>query len=244
MLISQFPQVNGIGLYQTDSSSANATAVGQRFQISGGDSEVVLVKAGAVGIVPGKLYQSPAIVAAHQGLAVSSYEAPSSAPFEALATITMGATGVTANQYQGGFLVVVSGTGVGQKATILSNTAATATNNSIFTLQDVLATALDNTSVVNVFPNAYNGVIVNPTTATNSPVGISYYAIPAGEYGYLATKGEWACLNQGGTAIGLGLAPSSSVAGALATAGATLNQVAAASQAGVDGDYSVVKVNL
>lgn len=240
MIISQYPPVNGIPLYQTDSQSWDVTQVGQRFQLNGGESEVVLVKAGAVDVVPGKLYQAPAIVSAHQALAVLA-----AAVGATTISVTMGGTGVTLNQYQGGFLFVTDGPGAGQKFTIQENPVIASSTTGIITLQDnTVAVALTTSSKVSLFPNDYNGVIVNPTTATNSPVGISFYTIPAGTFGYLATRGQWACLNDGGTTVGLGLAPSGSVAGALATVAATTNQVASAAQTQVDTKYDVVYVNL
>lgn len=239
MIISQFAPVNGIGLYQTDSQSWDVTQIGQRFQIGGGESEVILVKAGAVDIAPGVLVQAPAIVAAHQNLAVPTASAVGANTI----AITLGATGLTLNQYQGGFAYVTAGAGAGQKFTIQENLVASASANTTLTLQDnTVAVALDTTSKISLFLNPYNGVVINPTTATNVPVGVSFYAIPAGTYGYVATRGSWSCLNAGGTAVGLGLAPSGSVAGALATVAATTAQVATAAQAGVDTEYRVVSL--
>ena len=241
MIISQYPPVNGIDLYKTGNSSWDITKVGQRFQIDGGAAEVVLVQAGAVDIAPGVLVQGPAIVAAHQGLAVPAAQAVGSTSI----TVTLGSTGLTLNQYQGGTAFVTAGTGAGQKYTIQENLAASATTNTALTLQSqTLAIALDTTSKISLFPNPFAGVVINPTTATDAPVGISFYTIPAGTYGYVATRGLWSCLNQGGTAVGLGLAPSTTVAGALATVAETTSQVASAAQAGFDTTYTVVSVKL
>ena len=243
MIISQYPQVNGIPLYQTSNINDNITDVGQRFQIDGGAAEVVLVQAGAVDIAPGILVQSPAVIAADQALTVTAYFQNEGNVSAATVTATAGGA-VLSNQYQNGSLFVVSGAGAGQKLTIRSNTAVTVGNPLLIEV-DVPSVALDTSSVVSLFPNPFAGVIINPASgATNSPVGISFYTIPAGTFGYVATRGEWLALNQGGTTAGAGLTASVGVDGALMTSIAGSAQVASATVAGVDATYNVVNVSL
>lgn len=229
-------------IFKTDTDSSDVTYVGQKFDTSDG-REVVLVKSGAVALDQGKLMQAPAIVADYQNLAVAANVTGGSTVFTM--TVTLGATGVTANQLQGGYVVINAGAGAGQTLKISSHPAASPSASLTLTLEDpILVTLASVSSKACLLPNPYLGVVVNPTTATNAPVGVTIYPIAIATYGYIQTHGLVSCLNDGGTTVGLGLAPSGSVAGALATVGATTNQVASALQAGVTAEYRTVFLRL
>lgn len=202
--------------------------------------EFVYVKAGASALVAGKLQQAPAIVANHQNIAVAAAAAVGATSV----TVTLGATAATADQYAGGFLVINDAAGEGYIYEIKSNPAADASASLELTLADPIVEALTTSSEACLLPSLYNGVIINPTTATNAPVGVAVSDIPASNYGWVQVKGIVSALNDSATAVGLGLAPSGSVAGALATVAATTNQVASALQAGVDTEYRAVFLNL
>jgi hypothetical protein len=208
--------------------------------IKDGSDEFVYVKAGASPLVAGTLKQGPAIVANHQNISVASAASAGATSV----TVTLGATAATANFYAGGYMIVNDVDGQGHTYQIASNPAANSAASMVVTLNEELEEALTTSSQVCLIPNKYNGVIINPTTATNVPVGVGISDIPAEYYGWLQKRGPVACLNDGGTAVGLGLAPSGSVAGALATVAATTDQVAKALQAGVDTEYRAVDIRL
>jgi len=195
-----------------------------------------LVKAGASALVAGTLQQAPAIVANHQDVAVA---VAASIGAEEV-TVTLGATAATLDQYAGGLLVVNDADGQGFSYRIDANPAADASGALLVKLDDKLEEALTTSSQVCLIPNIYNGVIINPATPSNVPVGVAIKDIPAGEFGWIQTRGPVSCLNDSGTAVGLGLAPSDAVAGALETVAATTNQVASALQAGVDTESRAV----
>lgn len=246
MRITQKPQVGGLDLYQTTQNGLFATTVGQKFDVDGGESEVALVFT-TTGLAAGVLVQAPPIIANDQNLAVVSYSQPSptsgiSGP--ATVVVTLGGSNWTSNEYQGGYIFVTSGTGAGQKLKITNNTVTTSPGPGTITLEDTPSTALDNTSTVSLVPNPYNNVVINPTTATNKPIGVSFYVIPALSYGLIGTKGPWACLNDGGTTIGLGVEPSGATAGAVKTLIAAGNQVGVAQYTGITTDKSIVSINL
>lgn len=246
MRITQKPAVGGLDLYQTTQNGLFVTGVGQKFDIDGGESEAVLVYT-TTGLDAGVLVQAPAIVVADQDLTVVSYSQPS--PTSGVAgnttvVVTIGATLWTAQEYQQGYMFVTSGTGAGQKLKVQNNPAASASTNVLVTLEDTPSTALDNTSTVSFVKNPYMNVVINPATPTNKPVGVSFYAIPALSYGLIGTKGSWACLNDTGTAIGLGLQPSESVPGAVKTVTATGYQIGVAEFTGVDGENSIGSFNI
>jgi hypothetical protein len=194
------------------STSTSQSTLGARAATADGRS-VRYVKMGAVAAVPGKLYQAPAEVTNHQDLA------PAAAAIGATqVTVTLGATAATANQYQGGFLVVTVTPGQGYMYRISSNPAADASATMVVTLEDPLLVALTTSSRVDLLASPYNGVIVNPATASSAPVGVAVYAIPAGEYGFLQTGGPAAVLADGGITVGVNVSASNATAGAVEAA--------------------------
>ena len=113
------------GTFQTSTDSSLATLVGTRWDLSDGREVILVSSSSATTVAPGKLYQDAAIVPNHQDLtvtAVQAYSANGNTP--AKITVTLGATAATANQYQGGFLIVNDNNGEGQTLRIASHPAA------------------------------------------------------------------------------------------------------------------------
>lgn len=233
------------------------TLLGSRWDLQDG-REVKLVLAGAANLAQGKLMAAPANIANHQNLVVTAYTTsapvPSvSAPFNTpsqttnptTVTVTLGGTAATANQYQNGYAVVTSGTGLGQTLQIASNPAqATTTGALVVQLADTPNVALDTTSRVSLIPNPGNGVIVNLHTALQQPVGVTLYPITAANYGYIVSHGVTACLNAGGTTTGSELSASASVDGAVTNGVIAQGFVGFAIIAGTDTQYQPIFVNL
>lgn len=226
--------VSGQGLLE-DSSTQNEVLGSYVETTDGRGFRYCLV--GAVSLVPAKLYQSPAQDTTNfnpsGGLSVSAAAIGATS-----VTITSSIT-LTANQLAGGFLSVNVTPGQGYIYRIKGNTAVSSAANCVISLDDPIRVALTTSSKVVVAPHAYNGVIVNPTTASGSPVGIAYNVVTNGNYGWLQTRGVSSYLNDSATAVGLGLAPSAATAGALKTMAATLSQVGYALQAGVTTEYDL-----
>ncbi len=235
-LFTTVSNVAGVGPYSTNAP----TQLGQR--ATTGDGRIFrFIQAGASNLAAGKLMQETATVANHQNL-VSTTQAVG----DTTVTVTLGGTAATLNQYAGGYAIVIAGTGVGQILKIASNPAqATTTGTVVLTLDDpfLIATATADTKI-SLIPPPYNGVVVNPATPTGSPVGVTIVAITALYYGWMQTRGIGTCLNDGGTTIGLGLATSGAVAGAVKTKWATLGQVGWATFTGVDTQYSPLWLNI
>ena len=126
---------------------------------------------------------------------------------------------------------------------IASHTSGTLTS-IVFQLEDPIITALTTSSEACVIANPYNGVIINPTTPTGKPVGVAISKIAAGNFGWIQTKGAVSCLNDGGTAVGLAVAPSQGTAGAVKTGATTLDSVGSALQAGVTTEYRIIDIRL
>lgn len=257
--ITQRAAVAGLDPFSVTTDANFATYVGQRFDLNDG-RQVALVQNAGTALAAGQLVQGPNTVANHQGMtttAFTAYSANGNQP--AQLTVTLGATAVLQNEYALGYAVVKTGTGAGQIMQISSHPAANASASVVLTLGDSPVTALDTTSVINIFKNPFgsqngttyatNGVQVCPTTLAGQVVGLSYYAIAATtsavlEYGFVATKGIWAGLNDAGTTVGYPLEPSGATAGAMKTFASTGPMVGYAVQAGVTTDYGAVCINL
>lgn len=195
----------------TSTSTAQCT-LGARAATADGRS-FRYVQMGAAAAVPGKLYQAPAEVTNHQDLT------PAAAAIGATqVTVTLGATAATANQYQGGFLVVTVTPGQGYMYRISSNPAADASATMVVTLEDPLLVALTTSSRVDLVASPYKGVIVNPASASSAPVGVAVYAIPAGEYGFLQVGGAATVLADGAVSVGVNVSASNATAGAVEAA--------------------------
>jgi hypothetical protein len=247
----------GINGGNTSTDASLATLVGAKFLAADG-REFVIVQNGGTALVSGVLVQSPASIGAnHTGLTCAT-----AAIGATQITVTLGGTAVTANQYAGGYAVVSAGTGKGQTLRIASHPAqATTSGTVVLTLEDALsvATAVAD-SKVSLTLNPYgssngatyatSGVVVSPTTATGATIGATIYPIPATSttvlsYGYIQTKGPVAVLNDSGTAIGLDVMPSSSVAGAVVTyVAATRNRVGTSTVAGETTKAQIITLQL
>ena len=206
------------GAFQTSTDSSLATLVGTRWDLSDGREVILASTPSGTAVVAGTLYQDAAIVANHQGLVVTAtqvYSANGNTP--ATVTVTLGGTAATLNQYQGGFAVIDSGTGIGQTLRIASNPAQATTNGAlVVTLEDGPAVALDTTSTVCLIPPHAANIVINPTTPTGAVAGVGLYAIPASSYGFLVSKGLVSAVSDSSVAaVGKAVSPSTGTAGAV-----------------------------
>lgn len=232
------------GLFQNDTTADDVTYTGQKFDLSDG-REVTLVSVGGSNIASGVLVQGTAVVANHQDLTVTAVSSANT-QLGTLATVTatLGGTAATLNQYAGGYLVINSSTGAGQTLKISTNTAQSNTTGSVVvTLEDAPTVALTTSSKVSLIPNIYAGVVINPTTPTNTPVGATLYPLTAANYGYIVSKGATSLLADGAITVGAAISPSNSVAGAVESGVIAQGFVGRALQAGVDTEYRTVFID-
>jgi len=246
-----------LGFAQTSTDGNLGSLVGSRFETSDG-REFVLVQNAGTALAQGKLVQGPASIGAnHAGLVTATAAAGATS-----LTLTLGGTAVTANQYAGGYVNTVQGTGLGQTLKIASHLAGTTVAAVVFNLEDpvqVATSVSDTLSTLSLNPYGSSngtdvrtsGVVICPTTLTgqvigvsNSPIAASTSTVPS--YGFIQYKGPCAVLNRASTTIGLNVGTSSSTtAGACETyAAATNTLVGAATVAGADGKYNIVTLNI
>lgn len=176
------------------------------------------VAGGATTLVPGTLVQSAAqSTSNYQKLGVSVAGAVGAT------TVTIGSSvTIVANALSGGLLTVASGTGIGYTYKILSNTGVSSAAGCVITLEDPIVVAFTTSAVVNLQPNPYSGIIINPTTQTGTPLGVAVSPVAGSSYGWIQTKGAVSALSDSSApAVGLAVAASPLTAGAFGVASGT-----------------------
>lgn len=168
-------------------------------------------KVGGSDIAAGVVVQSPALVADH----LTRTLATSFASGSYTVSVPLGATAATLGQYVGGKMVVVDGTGAGSQYGIVNSPATLASGTMQITLEQPLTAALDNTSVVSLIPNLYNGVIINPTSPTGTAVGVTVGDATADSYVFIQVAGPCPVLADGSISAGAAISPSNATAGAV-----------------------------
>lgn len=158
---------------------------------------------GAVALLPGRLLQQSVRVAGHfSGLVVQEARAIGAATI----ALTNATTAITANQYQFGYANIHDGAGEGHKYAIKSHPAeATGTGTVIITLEDddTIRVALTvATSLVGLRRHPYDEVIVNPTTPTGVPVGVTCVDVPIDNFFWCQTHGSCTVLINGTVIVG------------------------------------------
>jgi hypothetical protein len=196
--------------------------------------------AGGTTLVPGKLQQASAEDTSNmQNLAITNASANATS-ITTTTTVTL-----TANQVAGGLIVISkSSTGAGLTYKIASHAAATAAVVT-FNLEDPVVTATTGTTTVDVAPNPFSGVIVNPSSASSAPIGAAIYPITNAQYGWLQVQGACAPYAADATiAVGTQVCASNATAGAIegmtgvqALVGTTITGIAVS-------EYGLVSVQL
>lgn len=257
------PKGAQFALKKTDTDPSDFTMCGQRFHTADG-REVVLFQNGSVALVSGVLTQHSPIVANHQNIAVVAYTNENTTTgLPASFTATLGATVANANQYAGGFAVINAGTGIGQTLRIASSTATAASGVITITLEDSSSVALTTSSRVDLIAQQFTGVVISPTTPTAGvacetlvPVAASVANTYDGTSGALTATGTpvfafgvvqgitAALSDVSVAAVGLGIARSTTTAGAITVQAATLACIGEAYQTGVSAESRAVRINL
>ena len=213
------------GSFQTLSDANLATLVGTRYDTSDGRELIFVSVLSTDGATSGHLMQDAPLIANHQNCTISAFTAYSAnGNTPASCIINLKATAVTAGQYAGGFATVVSGTGIGQTLRIANHPAIVASGTTgVITFEDGPVTSLvANDSTLSLIAARGSNVVDNPTTRTSDPVGVAFYPIGGGSYGFLVAKGIVAALSDAKiAAIGEAISPSITTAGCVTQSSAT-----------------------
>ncbi len=255
-----------IELFNVSTDASIATLVGAKFDSADG-REFALVQNAGTALVSGTLIMGPKPLANHQDCATTAFVAQSAnGNVPASVTVTLGNTLVTANQYAQGYLIVNSGTGIGQTLKIKSHPAAAGLAAVVITLEDnpgVALVAANSKVCLRLNPNGTqngtdfrtSGVIVTDHSApTGQILGVALYPIAATStsvlsYGLIQTRGLVACLNDATTTVGasggLDVMPSSNTDGAVMTyVVATGSRVGTSTQTGVTTEARQITLQL
>ena len=176
------------------------------------------VQNGAVALVTGNLLQEAAEDTNYRSMAVQAAVAIGASKIP----VTLGGTAVTANQFEGGDLVVESSTGIGQFFKIERHDVQTSTTGTCnFYVDHDVKIALTTSSQVSVRKNSCDGVVAYPTTPTGGPVGVALYAMTIAYFGWVQSGGDCAVLfdnTDNSVADAQGIIPSLTVAGSVKAA--------------------------
>lgn len=233
-------QLTSTDLAQTTTSkqdnygAVGATADGRRYRY--------VQFAGTVSA--GQLVIAPALVAAHQNVAVQTAAKAN----DTQVLVTLGAAAATADQYAEGLLVVgVDGSGVAITRKIKGNTAGNAST--VITVfldgKEPLLFPLTTSNVVSLSPSNFNGVAASATAGF--PVGIVVTPATAGTWGWVQVYGPVGAINDAAATLSaLGkIKQSLTVAGAVvASTAATDVQVGTVQQSTAASKSGLVSVNL
>ena len=193
-------------------AAARGIPLGQRAVIN--DRVFRWTRNGATALSTARLCQESVIVSGHGGDVVVQAAAAVGAR---TVTITNNTTAMTANMYAGGYMWGNDEAGEGPGYRIKSHPAIAATANGVITLEDddTIRVALTTVSQVGFRRNLYDSVVVNPTTPTGVPVGVTCLAITADYYFWLQTWGPAAVLGNGTLIVGYMVSPGATTAGSV-----------------------------
>lgn len=196
-------------------------------------------QAGAVNLAGGKLVQVPAVISAHQNVAVATAVVIG----DRQVNVTLGATATTLDQYADGTLLLYDGSGQGQRAVIATNPVIALSTAGIFYVEDAFAAAVTTSGKVNLSLNPWAGALVSATSQTTEfATGVPSVAITAVYYGWFQTKGLAAVLGNGSITKGSGVVPGQTTAGSVDIEGtSTITQrVGQAYETGTSAKYNTV----
>src|SRR3990167_8357100 len=207
---SGFSLISTTDLY--DSNTVKDHALGQQVQTVDG-RKFRYAKCGATATVTGDCYSSAA-----QDTQFESMVSPTLTPIGGtLVYTTNGTTTVAANDFDEGYLMVETSTGIGQSSQIVSHTTGASGAAVNYTIADPLKVATATTSTVSVFKNPYDDLVIQAATPVAPGLGIAQFAIVATEFGWIQTGGPAAALWDASVSAvdTLGVSQSTTTAGAV-----------------------------
>ena len=104
-------------------------------------------------------------------------------------TVTLGATAITGNEYDEGFVNVTDELGQGTMYRIKSCPATALSSDVIITLEDPIRVAFAAATTVTLVRNKYRDILVSDGTITDLPVGVPNAQIAGDAYGWVQTGG-------------------------------------------------------
>jgi len=200
---------SGQGIWDTGSTQSHE--VGTRAALSDGRVYYYARNSG-VAIVAGNLLMSEVLLAGFEDLVIGA---------ETIGTTeisyTSGSGTASANDFAGGYMVVIDDTGEGITYKIASHAAIAATTASTLTLKDPICVATAAGTTVMLMKNPWADVVIAASGQTHFPCGVSNVAVAAGS----TTKQFFWCQTWGVAAV---WQDEASAIGSLLTSGTTAGQ--------------------
>lgn len=201
----------------------------------------------SVALAPGKLYQSEVPGANFDDIVV-----PATAIGARVLTVTTQATLISADLFNGGYVVVQDDTGEGY-AYLIDDTAAVAATTlgtGAIVLAEGIVVALIAATTVLLTKNPLANVIVHPSPATAAVVGVATGVVAASSFSWLQTRGLCPVLTDTTVVIGKSVIASSLVDGAVTpmvlTEGTPNTEiqpiVGIVHEVAIDTEYSAIKL--
>lgn len=194
-------------------------------------------QAGAVDLAAGKLTISPAKVANHTNVAVQAAAAVN----DTTVSITAGATAVTANQYDNGYLNVNEAPGIGQNLQISGHSTVSAGGGTVIVqLLDPVTVALTTAaSKVSLVQNPWDDTIISSGAVAFFGNGVPVVPVTAAYYYWSQTHGMASVLSDGVITKAAGGIISDAVNGAveIEVAATVTQRISWAPEATVDAKY-------
>lgn len=217
--------------------------LGQRMELPDGRMFRFALMGAVVGVA-GSVYQSEVPLANFDELVTAAAAVGSET-----INITTGATALTVNQLQGGFANIEDDAGEGRAYKIKSNPAIGTTTAGDITLEAPIQVALTAATTTGLTRSPYASVIIHPSPATAAIVGVAVSAIPAGEYGWLQTRGPASVLTEGTLVIANPVRASETTNGGVTVvdwdeAGVDEEQLGTCMEVAATGEHSLVNLKI
>lgn len=187
---------------QTDLGALAMTADGRSYRYA---------LAGGTALVTGTLQQSAAETTGWQNLTAVAASV-GDLTISSTSTIT-----AAANQLAQGYAIVSVTPGVGYSYQISGHAAYTAAAPTL-SLSDPIRVALTTTSRLDLVAHPLSAIIINPATASGTPVGVAVTNAAASTYCWVQVGGIAVILSDGGSTVGTNVSASNATAGAVEAA--------------------------
>jgi len=200
-------------------------------------------QAASVALSPGKLCIAPDVTTHHEDCAVNTFLINAKN-----ITVTLGATAITGNEYEEGFVNITDGTGEGIMYKIKSCPATDASGDVIVELAEPIKVAASAATTVTLYRNKYRDVLVSDGTQADLPVGVPNVTIAIDYYGWLQTGGPCSVLvDANDITVGKPVTIGDGTAGGVESLNAATENPVGFNPAGVDadaGEYGVIELTL
>lgn len=194
-------------------------------------------------LAAGKLCIAPDITTNHEDIAVNTF-----AIGDTNITVTLGATAITGNEYNEGFVAIVDGTGEGHFHKIKNAPATDASGDCVIELYDPIEVAAVAATTVTLYRNKFRDVLVSDGTQADLPVGVPNVVVAADYYCWLQTGGPCTILvDANDTTAGQPITIGDGTTGAVETHDAATEVIVGMQPAGVNsdvGEYGVYELTL